>query len=241
MQILERGYYPNRLVSGEIEFCKSVISLGGWRIGRGTVNNIKPRTLLRVPLLSLDVAATVEPLTPEPEQIRQELIDELKERALPSVRSTKRFLSTANCERRAISMSLTRPLTKGVPSATRAAFTGDLEKSPQQVGERQIILNIQGGTMKNGLPVALVVLAISCVDDLCPTKGHCRSAGVRTSETNRGAGRKGLCVDLRHNQSWSPKNGALMFGGALLNLFQPAGSFAANRLLIAIWLIFRSR
>lgn len=80
-------------------------------------------------LFSLDITATVEPLTPEPEQIRQELIDELKERALPSMRSTKRFLLTANCERRAISMSLTRPLTKGVPSATRAAFTGDLEKS----------------------------------------------------------------------------------------------------------------
>jgi len=35
-------------------------------------------------VFSLDVASTVEPLTPEAEQIRQELIDELKERGTMS-------------------------------------------------------------------------------------------------------------------------------------------------------------
>lgn len=34
-------------------------------------------------LFSLDVAATVEPLTPEADRIRRELIDELRERGLP--------------------------------------------------------------------------------------------------------------------------------------------------------------
>jgi hypothetical protein len=50
----ERRYYPNGLVVGETE--------------------------LSALLFSLDIAATVEPLVPEAEQIRQELIDELKER-----------------------------------------------------------------------------------------------------------------------------------------------------------------
>jgi hypothetical protein len=35
---------------------------------------------LQAVIFTMDIAATVEPLTPEAEQIRQELIDELKER-----------------------------------------------------------------------------------------------------------------------------------------------------------------